>query len=164
MSTVRRANRQSAAREQRRGARVQKRLGAQPESRPPQGDQEAPREGERSYLYVVDETPLDEVYAGQLDDVVVAYQNAIAPLKVKKAKPPKGCRWDVSRDKTTVTLRAVEHDGGVRVELSGDYCNVKTGEWRDPQGVVERLAMVILFGEVLQVITANKSVGPDPEL
>lgn len=154
VSTVRRSNRQGVSRKQRGGARVQKRLGEQPEGGTSQGDQEASREGERSYLYLVDENPIAEVYGGQLDDTLEAWR--AARLIPQRAKPPKGCAWDVSRDETSVTLRAVK-DGETVVELSGDYCNAKTGEWRDPKEVSERLAQVILFGSVLEGINNNKT-------
>lgn len=75
-----------------------------------------------------------------------------------KSRPPTGCAaWRVTRDTTTVTVAAVTRDGDTVVEGSGDYHDPKTGMWRDPREVAERLAQAILWGKALEALSANKT-------
>jgi hypothetical protein len=100
-------------------------------------------------------TTLADVYDGQLDDVVAAYQNI--PPVIAKAKPPNGCVWRVERSESEIIVAAVKEDGEILMQISGEYHNTKTRLWRDPQEVAERLAQVVLFGAVFEKISANKT-------
>jgi hypothetical protein len=98
---------------------------------------------------------LGDVYHGQLDDVLAAYNNTVIPV-IKMSAPPSGCTWRVERSATSITVATVDTNGDVQVQVSGEYCNPNTGMWRDPCDVAERLAQIVLFGKVFKTVTAFK--------
>jgi hypothetical protein len=113
---------------QRGGARQQERLGGQAAQGAEETTQATRREGRKG---------------GRADLVILDEHRSF--ILIKKAKPPTGCHWQVHRDATQVVVRVVDDDGETQVELTGEYCNNKTGLWRDPCAVAETLAMAVLF-------------------